>query len=59
MLMAFDAIVGTEWVTGNIMPMTPQGARSMMHRPLCRLRASLRKASTLCTKRIFVSLRIL
>ena len=59
MLMAFDAMVGTECVTGSIMPITPHGARSMMHRPERSLRASLRMASTPSTKRMFVSFRIL
>ena len=34
MLMALEAMVGTECVTGSIMPITPQGARSMMQRPV-------------------------
>ena len=34
-------MVGTECVTGSIMPITPQGARSMMHRPVGSLRAPL------------------
>ena len=60
--MALAAMVGTECVTGNIMPMTPQGARSMMHNPVLSLRAwlpSLRMASTPCTKRMLVNFRIL
>ena len=40
------AMVGTECVAGRIMPITPQGACSMMHRPLRSLRSSLRMAST-------------
>ena len=53
------AIVGTEWVAGKIMPITPHGACSMMHSPLRSLRSSLCMASTPRTKRTLFSLSIL
>jgi len=56
---ALLTMVGTEWVAGSTMPITPQGARSTMQRPVASLRASPRIASTPTTYFIAFSLAIL
>ena len=40
--MALLTMVGTEWVAGNTMPMTPQGARSTTQSPDASARAWMR-----------------
>ena len=46
MLIALPVIVGSEWVTGVIAPMTPNGACSITARPWSPLKTSLRRNST-------------
>ena len=46
MLTALALSVGTEWVTGVIMPMTPKGANSSRQTPLEPLMAVVRRNST-------------
>ena len=46
MLTALPVIVGSEWVTGVIAPMTPKGACSITARPWSPLKTSLRRNST-------------
>ena len=57
--MALLTSVGAECVAGRIMPITPQGARSITHSPLRSLRASICIASTPSTCRIAFSFPIL
>src|SRR5207302_2854482 len=46
MLMALQARVGSEWVTGVMTPMTPNGAYSVKEMPFSPLTASVRRNST-------------
>ena len=46
MLTALPVIVGSEWVTGVMAPMTPKGACSITARPWSPLKTSLRRNST-------------
>ncbi len=46
MLTALPVMVGSEWVTGVIAPITPKGACSITARPWSPLNTSLRRNST-------------